>query len=85
MTGVHARTNSVSTKSYFKRNSVRFPELLGFGKFAKSKVLLYCILIRSIIMNCQGVTEVFFTQIESNQSIVLFFKIATLVYINTDF
>ena len=33
-------------------------------------------------MNCQGATEVFFTQIESNQSIVLFFKIATLRYTN---
>ena len=33
-------------------------------------------------INCQGTPEVFFTQIESNQSIALFFKITTLRHTN---
>ena len=76
MTGVHARTNLVSTRSYFKRNSVSFSgirvwEICG----VQGLVVVGVVVLRfnTQHINCQGTREVFFTQIESNQLKALYY------------
>ena len=67
-----------------KRNNVSFPELLGCGKFAKSKVLLLRVVVvlhfNTQHMNCQG-TRFSLLRLGQIKALHYFFKIATLRYI----
>ena len=79
MAGAHAQTNSASTnhKLFQKKQRsfsgiIRVWEICGVrGLVVVSVVVLH---FNTQHINCQGNTEVFFTQIESNQSIVLVFN-----------
>ena len=67
-----------------KRNNVSFPELLGCGKFAESKVLLLRVVVvlhfNTQHMNCQG-TRFSLLRLGQIKALHYFFKIATLRYI----